>query len=46
MAVAVGCFLAIDAQGGKAKVGCAALWGEAGKAKVSGVGFGAIAGGF
>lgn len=46
LAVAVGWFLAVDVQGVKAKVGCAALWGEAGKAEVSGGGFEAGAGGF
>lgn len=33
-----GVFLAVDAQVIKAKVGCAALWGENGKVRVSGVG--------
>jgi len=45
LAVAAGWFLAIDAPGVKAKVGCAALWGKGSKAKVSGVGSRAGAGG-
>lgn len=38
LAVAARCFLAGDAQVIKAKVGCAVLWGENGKVRVSGVG--------